>query len=56
MSIFSITDVTPAGAFCNAVDAARQSDRRAAQHRPVTPDEVGKTQSPAAIGEGPQDV
>ena len=33
MSIFSITDVTPAGAFCNAMDAARKSDRRAAQRR-----------------------
>ncbi len=49
MSIFSITDVTPAGALCNAMDAATQSDRRAAQHRPVTPDEAEKTQSPAAI-------
>ncbi len=55
MSIFSITDVTPAGAFCNAVDAARQSDRRAAQHRPVTLDEVAKIRSPAAIGEDRRD-
>ncbi len=56
MPIFSIADVTPADACCNAMDASRQSDRRAAQHRSVTPDEVGKTQSPAAIGEDPQDV
>jgi hypothetical protein len=49
MSIFNITDATCASAFCNAMDAARQSDRRAAQHRPVTPDEAGKAQSHAAI-------
>ncbi len=34
MSIFDITDVTPVGALCNAMDAARESDRRAARHRP----------------------
>ncbi len=33
MSIFSITDVTSAGAFLNPMDAARKSDRRAAQRR-----------------------
>ena len=34
MSIFNITDATPAGALCNAMDAARESDHRAARHRP----------------------
>ena len=33
MSIFNITDYTPAAALCNAIDAARKSDRRAAQRR-----------------------
>jgi hypothetical protein len=49
MSIFNITDVTPAGALCNAMDAARQSDRRAARHRPDTGTESRKTETPAAI-------
>jgi hypothetical protein len=49
MSIFSISDVTPAGAFCNAMDAARENDRRAARHRPRTRTEAAKTESPAAI-------
>ncbi len=33
MSIFNISDVTPAGAYCNALAAARDSDRRAARHQ-----------------------
>ena len=33
MSIFSITDVTPVGTFFNPMNAARMSDRRAAQRR-----------------------
>jgi hypothetical protein len=49
MSIFNITDVTPAGALCNAMDAARQSERRAARHRPDTGTEASETETPAAI-------
>lgn len=49
MSIFNITNATPAGALCNAMDAARESDRRAAQHRPRTRTEAAKIESPAAI-------
>ncbi len=49
MSIFNITDATAAGALCNAMDAARESDRRAAQHRPRTRTEAAKIESPAAI-------
>ena len=30
MSIFNITDITPAGAFANAATAAQNSDRRSA--------------------------
>ncbi len=33
MSIFSITDVTPVGAFLNPINAARKSDRRTAHRR-----------------------
>ncbi len=40
MAIFSITNITPIGAFCNAMDAARESDRRAARHRPSALDET----------------
>ncbi len=49
MSIFNISDATPAGAFCDAIDAARKSDCRAARHRPRTRTEAAKTESPAAI-------
>ncbi len=49
MSNFSITDATPAGALCNAMDAAREGDRRAARHRPRTRTEAAKIESPAAI-------
>ncbi len=49
MSIFNITDITPVGALCNAMDAARESDRRAAQHRPHARNEAAKIESPAAI-------
>ncbi len=49
MSIFNITDITPAGAFCTAMDAARESDRRAVQHRPPAGTEAAKTESPTAI-------
>ena len=49
MSFFHITDATPAGAFYNAMDAARESDQRAARRRSATQDEAGRTQSPAAI-------
>jgi hypothetical protein len=49
MSIFSISDVTPAGAFCNAMDAASESDRRAARHRSRARTEAAKIESPAAI-------
>jgi hypothetical protein len=34
MSIINMSDITPAGAFCNATAAARESDRRAARSRP----------------------
>ncbi len=40
MSIFSISNITPVGAFCDAMDAARESDRRAAWHRPSALDET----------------
>ncbi len=33
MSIFNITEFTPAAALCSAMDAAMKSDRRAAQRR-----------------------
>lgn len=36
MSIFNISDITPAGAFCNATAAAKESERRAAVSRPST--------------------
>ncbi len=49
MSIFNIANATPAGALCNAMDAARESDRRAAQHRPRTRTEAVKIESPTAI-------
>ncbi len=48
MSIFNISDTTPAGAYCNAMDAARESDRRAARRRPRTRTEAAETESPAA--------
>ncbi len=40
MSIFSISNITPVGAFCDAMDAARESDRRAARHCPSDLDET----------------
>jgi hypothetical protein len=49
MSFFNITDATPAGAFSNAMDAARESDRRAARHQTRSRAEAGKTETPAAI-------
>ena len=49
MSNFDITDVTPVGAYCSAMDAARESDRRAERHRPRTRTEAAKTESPAPI-------
>lgn len=33
MTIFSITDITPAGAYCNALAAASESDRRYRRRR-----------------------
>jgi hypothetical protein len=33
MSFFNITDITPAGALCNAMDAARESERRDVRHQ-----------------------
>ncbi len=34
MSIFNIFNITPAGALCNAMAAAKESERRAAGSRP----------------------
>ena len=36
MSIFNITDITPAGAFANAATAAQDSDRRNASRHIAT--------------------
>ncbi len=41
MSLFNITDATLAGALCNAMDAARKSDRRAAQRQRKSTAEFG---------------
>jgi hypothetical protein len=49
MSFFNITDVTPAGAFCNAMDAARESDRRAARHQLPIRTEAAKSATPTTI-------
>ena len=49
MSFFNISDVTPVGAYCNAMDAARESDRRAAQRRPNSRRDAGEKESTATI-------
>ncbi len=43
MSIFSLSDVTPVGAFCNAMEAAGESDRRAARPRRSASDETTRS-------------
>ena len=49
MSIFNITDITAAGAFCNAMDAAWESDRRAARRRVSAETGAAETPTSAAI-------
>ena len=48
MSIFNISNITPAGALCNAMAAARECDRRAAQSRLSTSAETARL-APATI-------
>ena len=49
MSIFNITDVTVAGGFCNAMDAARESDQRAAQGQQNSRRDAGEKESATTI-------
>ena len=42
MSIYSISDITPAGAFCNAMAAARENDRRVARREAAASAENAK--------------
>ncbi len=49
MSIFNFTDVTVAGALCNAMDAAWESDRRAAQRRLNSRWDAGENESATTI-------
>jgi hypothetical protein len=49
MSIYNITDITVAGAFCNAMEALRESDRRAAQRQLNSRRDAGKNESPTTI-------
>ena len=35
MTIFAIIDITPAGAYCNAISAASKSDRKAENRQPA---------------------
>jgi hypothetical protein len=44
MTTFNISDITPAGAFANAVAAAQENDRRNA-NRHVEPSEGGRVNS-----------
>ncbi len=48
MSIYNITEITVAGAYGNAMDAARNSDRRASRNRPSASAETARF-APAAI-------
>ncbi len=49
MSIYSITDITPVGAYCSAVNAARESDHRAAQRRLNSRRDAGENESATTI-------
>jgi hypothetical protein len=49
MSFFNITDITVAGAFCNAMDALRESERRDARHQASVVVETPKTASGANV-------
>ncbi len=49
MSIYNITDITVAGAFCNAMEATWESDRRAAQRRLNNRRDAGENKSATTI-------
>ena len=49
MSIYNITDITVAGAFCNAMEATWESDRRAAQRRLNSRRDAGENESATTI-------
>ena len=49
MSIYNITDITVAGAFCNAMEATWESDRRAAQRRLNSRRDAGENESAKTI-------
>ncbi len=49
MSIYNITDITVAGAFCNAMEATWESDRRAAQRRLNSRRNAGENESATTI-------
>lgn len=48
MSMFRITDVTPAGAFVNAISTASQAETRAPRARADEPAHLGERRSLAA--------
>ena len=49
MSIYNITDITVAGAFCNAMEAAWENDRRSAQRRLNSRRDAGEIESATTI-------